>query len=70
MTKRSLTIELEADLFKVLEKRAKKNFMTPREMLEDIVRRSMISYKGGSAEEQKIDDALVGVFSRVKRKKK
>ena len=66
--KTNLTIEIDSDLMNVIEKRAKKNLTTPKELIEDIVRRSMVSYKEGTTtDNDKVDDALVKIFSRKRR---
>ena len=66
-----ISIKIDSELFSQLEKRAEKNHLSVREMAEDIVRRSMVSYKGGpSRSRQKIDDKLVGIFSRERRGRK
>ncbi|MEK6843945.1 MAG: ribbon-helix-helix protein, CopG family [Nanoarchaeota archaeon] len=62
MSKKSVTIELDDKVIARLQKRAKKNMLSLREMIEDIVRRSAASKTvtvSGDA-----DDALVGIFSR------
>lgn len=64
----SVTIEISDLLKKALEKRAKEGMMSVNELVEDIIRRSMVSYKGGKKEDEKLDDALIGIFSRKKRK--
>jgi len=69
-SKKSLSIELDSELFRELEKRAKKEFLSPRELAIDIIRRSMRSYKKGFKESIKPDDALVSIFSRQRRKKR
>jgi len=68
----SITIQLSDEEATILEKRAKKNFLTLKEQIEDIVRRSAISYKKGTVRKIKVDDRLVDIFSRQKtgRKKK
>ena len=38
-----ISIELDKDEIKILEKRAKKNLMTLKEQIEDIIRRSCVS---------------------------
>lgn len=70
MGRKSILVKLDNELVGLLEKRAKKNFLTVDEMVEDIVRRSMISWKGGTKRGFKVDDKLVGVFSREKRGRK
>ncbi len=73
MSKKKISIEVDSEELSVLEKRAKKNFMTVQELIEDIIRRSSISYKKGTTtREIKVDDPIVAVFSRQNsgRKKK
>lgn len=65
-----VTIQLDDKEVKILTKRAKKNLLSLREMVEDIVRRSCISCLNEPAGEPNIDDRLVGIFSRQKRGKK
>ena len=68
-----ISIQLDEGEVKILEKRAKKNFLSLREQVEDIVRRSCISSaKSVGYRTIKIDDKLVAIFSRYKsgRKKK
>ena len=69
-----LTINLEKEEVKILNKRAKKNFLTLKEQVEDIIRRSCIRTSKGTYKPIKVDDPLVPIFSRElrgrKRKKK
>jgi len=66
-----LTIHLDDKEIKILEKRAKKNLFSLREQIEDIIRRSCVTYKGGKKYHTvKVDDRLVAVFSREKRGRK
>ena len=67
-----LTISLDEDELKILKKRAKKNFLTIREQVEDIIRRSCINAKNNSSSTSsvKCDDKLVEVFSRDRRGRK
>jgi len=66
-----LTINLDDDEVKILKKRAKKNMFSLREQIEDIIRRSCVTYKGGKKYQTiKVDDRLVAVFSREKRGRK
>ena len=67
---KSITIRFGKELMKEIEKRAKKNYLSVPELIEDIVRRSMISYKGGTRRPLKIDDKLIAIFSREKRGRK
>lgn len=67
----SLTIVLNEDVMKLLKKRADENLLSEREQVEDIIRRSMLSYKKSSgANTIKIDDKLVSAFSRERRGRK
>ena len=66
-----LTINLDDEEVKILKKRAKKNILTVKEQVEDIVRRSCLSYKKTSGYKSiKVDDKLVGIFSRERRGRK
>jgi hypothetical protein len=60
----SITISIGEEERKILEKRAKKNLMTLRGQIEDIIRRSAVNYKKGTSNKIKIDDKLVAAFSR------
>ncbi len=64
----SLTINLSDDEVKILKKRGKENLLTIKEQVEDIIRRSCVSYsKRKGTRKIKIDDKLVGMFSRENR---
>lgn len=70
---KSVTIVLNETEEKILNKRAKKNLFTLKEQVEDIIRRSCVtSANKSSIPRIKVDDKLVGVFSRQRsgRKKK
>jgi len=62
--KNSITIHLDEDVLKVIEKRAKKNMLTPTEQIEDIVRRSCVNTKKSAEVEDKVDDLFLRLFSR------
>ena len=66
--KESLNIWLDTEVLKKLEKRAKRNLLTLPEQVEDILRRSVINQKS-TQKSEKIDDMLVGLFSRKSKKK-
>jgi len=67
----TVSIKLDKDETKVLKKRAKKNLMSLKEQVEDIIRRSCVnSLRNTSTRRIKIDDRLVSVFSREKRRKR
>jgi len=62
-----LNIDLSDDEIKLLVKRAEDNLMSLQEQVEDIVRRSCVSYsKNKTPRPIKCDDKLVAVFSRQK----
>ncbi|HNZ52335.1 MAG: hypothetical protein BWY36_00657 [Candidatus Diapherotrites archaeon ADurb.Bin253] len=61
----SVMIFLDKNLREALEKRAKKNMLTLPEQIEDILRRSTLNQKlKRTPPEEKLDDRLVGLFSR------
>ena len=65
---KKITISLDDDELKILKKRAKKNLLSLKEQIEDIVRRSCIRSKQGKGYKAlKIDDKLVVIFSRDRR---
>ncbi len=69
----SITITINEGEKKILNKRAKKNLFTLKEQVEDIIRRSCVtSANKSSVPKVKVDDKLVGIFSRQRsgRKKK
>jgi len=63
--KNKVSVFLDSDLLKKLEKRAGKNMLTLPEQIEDILRRSTLSLKK-TTKEEKLDDKLVALFSRKK----
>ena len=64
----TVTISIDAEVQKVIGKRAKKNMLTIKEQIEEIVRQSAVRTKFGSKIEGiKADDRLVEIFSRYKR---
>jgi len=65
-----ITINIDDEEEKILTKRAKKNLFSLKEQVEDIIRRSCVTYKGGRSKKIKIDDKLVAIFSREKRGRK
>ena len=63
-----ITIDIDEEVHKIISKRAKKNLMTLREQIEDILRKSAVSTKNNVGNTlDKIDDTLVSVFSREKK---
>ena len=72
LQKKTVSINLDIDLITQLDKRARKNFMSLRELIIDILRRSMLTYGKGkqvSYNEPNVEK-FVKVFSRKKRGKK
>lgn len=68
---RHITLFLDDELFEALRKRAKKNMFKVTEQIEDILRRSVLSQKlKRKVPDDKLDDRLVGIFSRKVRKTK
>ncbi len=63
-SKNQVCVFLSDDLLHTLERRAKKNMQTISEQIEDIIRKSCVSFKGGKQPPEKLDDNLVGIFSR------
>jgi DNA-binding transcriptional regulator YhcF (GntR family) len=66
--KNKITVFVSNDVLRALEKRAKKNLLTIPEQIDDILRRSCIRSGKIKKEQEKIDDLLVSIFSRRKRK--
>ena len=66
-----LTINISDEEKAILNKRAEKNFLSLKEQVEDILRRSCIStLKKSGLHKIKIDDKLVAIFSRERRGRK
>lgn len=67
--KNQVCIFLDSEVLKILEKRAKKNMFTVSEQIEDILRRSSVGMKHRKLlYDEKLDDKLVALFSRKKRR--
>lgn len=65
--KNKISIYLDSEVLRKLERRAKRNLFTIPEQIEDILRRSVLNAKKSNKEE-KLDDRLVSLFSRKIRK--
>lgn len=64
-SKNQVCLFLSDDLLNILDKRAKKNMQTISEQIEEILRKSCITYKGNKTPiSEKLDDNLIGLFSR------
>jgi len=68
--KNKVTIYLDNEVLKNLERRARKNMMNLHEQIEDILRRSVLSSKKGYPQAIKVDDKFIEIFSREKRGRK
>lgn len=66
--KNKISIFLDSDVLKALDRRAKRNLFTISEQIEDILRRSVITGMHTAAHAEKLDDMLVSLFSRKRRK--
>ena len=66
----SITIDIGEEEKKILKKRAKKNLLTLKEQIEDIIRRSCINYRKKKYSSFKTNDKLINIFSREKRGRK
>ena len=67
--KNQVCLFLDSEVLKILEKRATKNMFTVSEQIEDILRRSCVGMKRKNlAYDEKLDDKLVALFSRKKRR--
>jgi len=64
-----ISIELTNKEIILLEKRAKQNFLTLKEQIEDIIRRSCLRTTT-SQKKFDCDDRLVSIFSRQKKNRK
>lgn len=67
--KNKICVYLDNTILAAIEKRAKKNMLSPSEQIEDIVRRSVVNQHHPIAETDKLDDMLITLFSRKTRKK-
>ncbi|HPD81678.1 MAG TPA: hypothetical protein PK357_01110 [Candidatus Pacearchaeota archaeon] len=69
--KNKVVIYLDDEILFMLEKRAKKNMLTLPQQIEDVLRRSTLNQKGKkNTKSEKLDDNLVGLFSRKKQDQK
>ena len=67
----SFPINVDKEALKLLKKRAKDNFFSVAEQIDDIIRRSLLSYQNRDKRRTpKFDDKLIGIFSREKRGRK
>lgn len=71
MSKSTITIVIESEMKRILERRAKREFLELDELIIDILRRSSLSYRGKtSPASDSVDDKFLTYFSRKNRKKK
>ena len=68
----AITITLDENLLKLIKRRAQKNLLTAKEQIEDVVRRSMLSYTDSRklSSIKNTDDKLLDIFSRQRRGRK
>ena len=67
----SVTINIDEKIQKIIAKRAKKNMLTLREQIEEIVRQSAVRTKAGEGtSKMSTDDRLVEIFSRNRKKRR
>jgi len=66
----TISVFIDDEEKKILEKRAKKNLMTLKEQAEDILRRSCVAAKNKTKSNDKCDDKLVRIFSKQNRGRK
>lgn len=69
MSKSSIVIEVDSEVKKSLEKRAEKECLTLRELISDILRRSVLSSKNKFAEKS-TGDTFINIFSKSRRGRK
>ncbi len=66
--KNKVCIYLDSDVLKLLDRRARRNMFTLTEQIDDILRRSVLNAKKLRRETEKLDDMLIGLFSRKRKK--
>ncbi|PIN89038.1 hypothetical protein COU60_05175 [Candidatus Pacearchaeota archaeon CG10_big_fil_rev_8_21_14_0_10_34_76] len=67
--KNKISIYIDSEVLEGIDKRARKNLLTIPEQIEDILRRSVVNSKRvGTFKGEKLDDSLIGIFSRRQRK--
>lgn len=64
MPKSTITIEIDLKVKQALEKRAKKEMLELDQLISEILRRSVLSYKGNSSTTDNLDDKFLSYFSR------
>ena len=73
MAKTTITFQIENKVKEVLQRRAKRELISLNDLISDILRRSVLSYKGPFSSRDKVDDAFISYFTRkskaVKKKK-
>ena len=69
MSKTTLHVQIDSDVKKALESRAKKNYLELDELVSVILRRSVICSKKGIGE-QKTDDVFINIFSKSRKGRK
>jgi len=64
--KDKVSVFLDSELLKRLQKRADKNMFTLSEQIEDVLRRSTLNMRKKTSTEEKVDDKFITFFSRKK----
>ncbi len=67
--KTTLHVQIDSDVKKALESRAKKNYLELDELVSDILRRSVLSGKKNK-NEKITEDTLINIFSRSRKGRK
>ncbi|MEI6732281.1 MAG: hypothetical protein WCK90_06410 [archaeon] len=70
MSKTTIPVIVDEKVRKELEKRAKAEMLDLDDLIAEILRRSVLSYKGNSSSSEKLDDQFVGYFSRKSKVRK
>lgn len=69
MSKTTLHVQIDSDVKKALEARAKKQYLELDELVSDILRRSVISAKKFKGEKI-TDDTFINIFSKSRKGRK
>ena len=64
MNDKNITIHLDGKVLSSLEKRAKKELLDIDQLISDILRRSVLSYRGKSTITDNLDDKFLSYFTR------
>jgi len=67
MGKTTISVQLDDKVRRELEKRAKKEMLDLDDLIGEILRRSVLSYKKGTASSDDVDDKFLSYFTRKER---